>query len=198
MIYETRIMRTTRPSRLSKTLALVPPAIALVAQHASGAFDAYIKIGSIEGEATDAKHPQWIELQSMQFGVSRSISPPSGGSSNREASAPSISEISITKKMDKSSPSLFLNAVGGSGTIETVTLELVDSATSQVMYRLTLNDVLVSSQSNSGSADTGSERPTETISLNFTKIKMEYFVVDSKGSTAIPAVGYDLATAKHF
>jgi type VI secretion system secreted protein Hcp len=189
-------MRTTRPSPLSKTLALVPPAIALVAQHASGAFDAFIKIGSIDGEATDSKHPQWIELQSMQFGVSRAVSPPTSGSSNREASPPSISEIVITKQLDKASPALFLNAVGGSGTIATVTLELVDSATGQVMYRLTLNDVLVSSQSNSGAV--GSENPAETISLNFAKIKMEYFVVDAKGSTAIPAVGYDLTTGKSF
>jgi type VI secretion system secreted protein Hcp len=188
-------MRTQRPSPLSKTLALVPPAIALVAQHASGAFDAYIKIGSIDGEATDPKHPQWIVLQSMEWGTSRSITTPAGG--NREASSPSISELTITKKLDRSSPALFLNAVGGSAAIETVTLELVDTTNSAVFYRLTLSDVLVSSQSNSGA--TGSDKPTETISLNFTKIKMEYFVVDAKGgSTAVPAVGYDLATAKHF
>ena len=189
-------MRTTRPSPLSKTLALVPPAIALVAQHASGAFAAYIKIGSIEGEATEKSHSQWIVLESMEWGVSRAIS--SGGGGSQVPSSPSISELTLSKHLDKASPALFLNAVGGSGTIATVTLELVDSATSQVMYRLTLNDVLVSSQSNSGTAGAGSERPKETISLNFAKMKIEYFVVDANGSTPIPAVGYDLATGKSF
>jgi type VI secretion system secreted protein Hcp len=135
----------------------------------------------------------------MEWGVSRTISPAGGGGGSQVPSSPTITELTLSKKLDKSSPALFLNAVGGSGTIATVTLELVDSATSAVMYRLTLNNVLVSSQSNSGTAGAGSERPTETISLNFAKIKMEYFVLDGKGgSTPIPAVGYDLATGKNF
>jgi hypothetical protein len=73
-------MSSLRPSRLSKTLALVPPAVALVAQHASGAFNAFIKIGDIDGESTDAKHPKWIELQSVQWDVKREISSPTGAS----------------------------------------------------------------------------------------------------------------------
>jgi type VI secretion system secreted protein Hcp len=187
--------RFSRPSLLSRTLALVPPTVLLVAQHASGAFDAYLKIGDIQGESTDAKHPGWIELDSVQWGVGRGISSAVGG--NREASAPSISELTLTKRLDKSSPSIFLNAVGGSPTIATVTLELVHPATQVVFYRITLSNVLVSGQSQSVAS--GADVPMESVSLNFTKIKMEYFFQDAKGvTTAIPAVGWDLALQKKF
>lgn len=195
MVYESETMRTPRPSPLSRTLALVPPTIALVAQHASGAFDVFIKIGDIKGESTDAKHPEWVVLDSVQWGVSRAISPPVGSGGDREGSLPAFSELTLSKRVDSSSPALFLNAVGGSGPIGTVTLELVDTGTRAVFYRLTLSNVMVSSQSHSGAA--GGDVPHESVSLNFTKIKIEYFKMDAKGGVvAVPAVGYDLALAK--
>ena len=190
------MIRKTRPSSLSRTLALVPPAIALVAQHASGAFDIFIKIGEIDGESADDKHPRWIELQSFQWGVKREISAPIGGAA-REISAPSISEIVITKKVDSSSPALFLNAVGGSEPIPEVILELEDlGLAGKVFYRITLNEVLVSSQSHSGTVG-GDDRPQESVSLNFMKIKIEYYIRSEDGKlTPVPPVEYDLSTAK--
>ena len=187
-------MKTPRPSPLSRTLALVPPAIALVAQQASGAFGTFIKIGDIKGESVDDKHAEWIDVQSFQWGVERKISLVAG-TPDREASTPSVSEITITKNLDSASPALFLNAVGGTPAIPTVTLALQDQTTRTVFYRFTLSDVMISSQSGNGAA--GDSKPSESISLNFTKIKIEYFARDPKGGlTAIPAVTYDLATAK--
>jgi type VI secretion system secreted protein Hcp len=166
--------------------------MALVAQHASGAFNAFIKIGDIKGESTDAKHAEWIVLQSVQWDVKREISAPTGGGAGRDASPPKISELTLTKLLDRSSPSIFLNAVGGSQTIPTVTLELVNTSTNGVFYRITLTDVLISSQQQTSS--TSEDKPRETISLNFTKIKIEYFYQDAKGTVAIPPVTYDLTT----
>ena len=34
------------------------------------AFDAYLKIDGIPGEALDSKHKDWIEITSYSFGVS--------------------------------------------------------------------------------------------------------------------------------
>lgn len=184
-------MSSLRPSRLSKTLALVPPTMALVAQHASGAFDAFIKIGDIKGESTDAKHAEWIELKSVQWDVKREISSPSGGT-EREGSTPKVSELTLTKLLDRSSPSLFLNAVGGSSPIPSVILELTNTSTNGVFYRLTLTDVMISSQQQT--ATDGEDKPRETITLNFTKIKIEYYYQDAKGSmVAVPPVTFDLA-----
>ncbi len=190
-------MHATRPSPLSKTLALVPPAVALVAQHASGAFDAYIKIGDIKGEVLDKDHFEWVALESIQWGVGRAISSSSGAGA-REAGTPQISEVVITKRVDKSSPKLFLNAVGGSGEIGTVTIRLVESSTRSVFYELTLSNVLVSSQSHSGAA--GGDRPSESVSFNFTKIEMQYSRIDPKTGESVPepAVGFDLAKSQPF
>jgi type VI secretion system secreted protein Hcp len=95
--------------------------------------------------------------------------------------------------LDRSSPSLFLNAVGGSQPIPSVTLDLTNTTTGGVFYRITLTDVLISSQQQTSS--TGEDKPRESISLNFTKIKIEYFYQDAKGGLVpVPAVTYDLGT----
>ncbi len=185
-------MISSRPSPLSRTLALVPPTVLLAAQYASGAFTAYIQIDGIKGESTEEAHKDWIEVGSVQWGIGRAISSPTGG--NREASAPSISEITLTKTLDSTSPALFLNAVGGgaSGGV-TVKLHLVETTaggTGTVFYELILSNVLVSGISTSGSSGDGP--PQESISLNFTKIEIAYNIADGKPLRA----GYDLATAK--
>lgn len=183
--------RTTRPSPLSRTLALVPPAIALVAQQASGAFDIFIKMGTITGEVTTPKdYVGFIKLDSFQWDVTRGITTGSGG--GRTVVNPSISELVISKKVDKTSTGIFLNAVGPTA-IPTVTLDLVNTTTYTVFYRLTLNDVLVSKQAHSGAA--GDAQPSEEISLNFTKIKIETFGTDGKTTGA---AGWDLTTNTKF
>lgn len=189
-------MSTLRPSRLSKTLALVPPAMALMAQHASGAFDAFIKLGdNITGESLDEKHTGWIELKSVEWNVVRTISQVTG--SQRDVSAPKVSEITLTKELDRASPAIFLNAASfnSSTTIPTVTLELTKSTGMEipgVFYRLTLSNVLVSSQKNT--ANEGDDRPKETVTLNFTKIKVEYWTQDAKGTlTPVAPVTFDFA-----
>ena len=191
-------MNALRPSRLSKTLALVPPAMALVAQHANGAFDAFIKLGdNITGESTEEKHTGWIELKSVEWNVTRTITAGTSGSL-RDVSAPKVSEITLTKDLDRASPAIFLNAVSSSSStaIPTVTLELTKSTGMEtspgVFYRLTLSNVLVSSQKNT--ANEGDDRPKETITLNFTKIKVEYWTQDAKGTlTPVTPVTFDFA-----
>jgi len=166
--------------------------MALVAQHASGAFDAFIKIGDIKGESTDAKHAEWIELKSVQWDVKREIAPPTGGGgSGREASAPKISELTITKQLDRSSPAILLNALGGSGEIPTVTLELTNTTTAKVFYRITLSDVLISSQKQVGTDS--EDKPNETITFNFAKIQVDYIYTDPKGVQTTSTVTFDLA-----
>jgi type VI secretion system secreted protein Hcp len=191
--YMADLMSKLRPSKLSKTIALVPPAVALVAQHASGAFDIFIKIGDIKGESMDSSFPEWVVLESFEWGVSRSISTSSGGSS-RDPSLPSFNELVFSKRVDRSSPQLFLNAVGGSSAYPTVTLVLVNTTTKAILYSITLNDVLVSSQINKAAA--GDDVPQETVSFNFYKFKFDYNYVDSKGGTKTESVTYDLEKAK--
>src|SRR5687767_7841843 len=75
----------------------------------------YMKYDLIKGEVTATGYKDWIEIDSTQWGVARSITSPSGSGSNREASMPNISEISVTKLQDIASPYLFAEAGWGEG-----------------------------------------------------------------------------------
>ena len=72
-----------------------------------------MKFGSIPGDVTTDGYKDWIELNSFQMGVGRAIGTAARGAATREASEPNISEIVITKRVDKSSTKLFMDAVAG-------------------------------------------------------------------------------------
>jgi type VI secretion system secreted protein Hcp len=73
----------------------------------------YMQYGGIQGENVSGLPGHgWIEVSSFQFGVGRGISSPTGGSSDREGSTPSVGEIVVTKDTDGSSPNLFQHCLG--------------------------------------------------------------------------------------
>jgi type VI secretion system secreted protein Hcp len=110
-----------------------------------------------------------IEISSFQWGVSRETSSPTGGSSDREASTPSVSEIVVTKPTDSSSPLFLKEALAGTAG-KTVQIDFCSGhGGNQTPYlQYTLTNTLVSKYSISS----GGDRPTESISLNFEKITM--------------------------
>ena len=66
----------------------------------------YLKYGDIKGDVTEPAHAGYIELTSAQWGVGRGVSTPTGGSADRGGSAPSVSEIVVTKGSDSASARL--------------------------------------------------------------------------------------------
>lgn len=153
----------------------------------------YLKYDGIDGEATHDKHKQWIDVSSMQFGIGRGIATPSGAVANREASEPSVSEITISKQMDAASPKLFTeSATGAVG--KKVQIHLVSTGSPGNTYvEYTLTNALISGYS----VSTGGDRPVESISINFTKIEYKLTPYDAKNTAGTPVtVSYDLATTK--
>ena len=149
----------------------------------------YMNYGDIKGEVTASDHQSWIEITSFQFGVGRGISSPTGSSADREASAPSISEIVITKAMDKASPKLFEEALGGHGQSVTIDFCKMQSGTCVTYMEYTLENTMVSGYS----VSSGGDRPTESLSFNFTKIVFTYTPTNPDGSQGAPVkAGYDL------
>jgi type VI secretion system secreted protein Hcp len=152
----------------------------------------YMQFEGITGNVTAKGHEKWIELGSAQVGVGRGIGAPTGRDSNRESSQPSISELVVTHSMDETSPLLFQEACVGKGKKVTVHFVRTSAEQLETYYEITLTNALVSGWSMSS----GGDRPTESISLNFTKIETKYTPYDkshNKG-TPVPAA-YDLATA---
>lgn len=153
----------------------------------------YVKYEGIDGEATHDTHKKWIDCSSLQFGVGRAISTPSGSAGNRESSEPSVSEITLVKSMDAASTKLFVESVTGAAG-KKVEIHLVSTGSPGVTYtEYTLTNALISSYS----VSSGGERPTESISINFTKIQYKFTPFDDKHKAGTPvSVSYDLATTK--
>lgn len=156
----------------------------------------YMKVEGIDGKVTADGHEKWIEVSSMSFGVGRAINSANpGNQSNRESSVPSFSEISIAKDADESSPKLFTEAcIGKAKKVEIHFCNIGDKVQSFLEYVLT--DVLISSYSIG--AGSGGSHPSESLSLNFSKIEMKYIPYNDKNEKGSPiATTYDLIKAQH-
>jgi type VI secretion system secreted protein Hcp len=156
----------------------------------------YMNYTNITGDVNSAGHENWVELGSFQWGVGRGITAADAGSnSDREGSLPSVSEIVVTKTTDSASPNLFRASCGKgpAATSQPCTIDFctTDANNPQTYLQFQLDNTLVSGYSMSS----GGDRPSESISLNFTKITMnntpETAATDS-GTTDRPF--YDLST----
>jgi type VI secretion system secreted protein Hcp len=156
----------------------------------------YIKYGDIKGDVTADGHKGtdgWVEVNSFQFGVGRGISSPTGGSADREASAPSISEIVVTKPMDKSSYRWMEESLTGEGVSVTIDFVKTDKGTLETYAQYTLDNGMVSGYS----VSSGGDRPQESISINFTKVIYSFTEMTAKNEKGdAPKTGYDIALGK--
>lgn len=155
----------------------------------------FMKYGTEKGEVTAEGYKEWIELQSFQWGVGRGIaSAGSGGLSKREASAPSISEITVSKTFDAFSPLALKDAIGGKGAVVKIDITRTDNSGKHVAFqKYVLSETMMSGYSISS----GGDRPSESISLNFTKFDSEYLKIDAAFNAVTTGhVIYDIALAK--
>lgn len=152
----------------------------------------YIKYTSpdLQGDVTTQGHDKQIEVQSFQWGVSRSVGAPTGAAVNREATTPSVSEVTVTKYMDNASGGLLKEALKSGGNAQMVIYFVrTNDKGSETYHEITLSNVMVSGYNLS--CDVG--KPSETISFNFTKIESKFTPMKTDGSLGSPfPVTYDL------
>ncbi|HUI81401.1 MAG TPA: type VI secretion system tube protein Hcp [Bryobacteraceae bacterium] len=117
-----------------------------------------MKYGSIKGWATDKGHVGWIPVESLTYG-------PAG------AKGTTIQEFQISRYHDGSSAALWKESLNGKG--GAVTIDFVDKE-GNVYLTLKLDETMVSSFLVSGRGD----RPTESLSLNFSKVTFSYGTPD--------------------
>jgi len=150
-----------------------------------------MKWDGIDGAVTTTGFEKWIELNSFQWGVGRAIGTAARGAATREASEPNISEVVVSKRLDKSSTKLFMDAVAGdlSATVKfKFTTTTKDKVETYLAYELTNCGLSGYSVSGCGGA------PQESLSLNFTKVMFTYTERDPKVAGSPDTVGYDLLT----
>ena len=139
-------------------------------------FKGFVNIVGIDGESTDDKHENWIEVLSYNHGITQTSTLHSGSSGGVGKST--HEDFIITKSLDKASPKLVLACCNGEH-ISKVVLELCQAGgEKQKFMEYEMKDVIVAAVSPSGAAVGQEGRPTEEIAFRYAKIKFVYTIFD--------------------
>jgi type VI secretion system secreted protein Hcp len=148
--------------------------------------------GAITGDVTEATHTGWIELNSAQWGVGRSISMATGSVADQSPSLPSFSEIVVTKSNDETSYKLLQEAYQGKGVPCTIDFVRTTGGGSTVVY---LELVLENARISGHSSSSGGDAPSESMTISYTAIQYMFTPESADGTMGTQAgVKYDLAT----
>jgi len=150
----------------------------------------FLKLDDIKGESADDKHKDEIDVLAWSWSMTQTGTTHMGGGGG--AGKVSVSDITITKYIDKSSPNLMLACCNGKHFKEGL-LTVRKAGEKPLEYlKLTLKEVLVAAIAPGGSG--GEDRLTESLSLNFAEFKVEYTPqkADGTGDAAVEA-GFNIA-----
>ncbi|RMT48145.1 hypothetical protein ALP14_200117 [Pseudomonas amygdali pv. myricae] len=138
------------------------------------AFDAYLKIDGIPGEALDAQFKDWIEMENFDIGASQSASATASSAGGATSGRARMSDLFFRKTVDKATPKLHEACCSGKHFKE-VTIAVNRAGTDKLKYlEIVLEEVIISSVSLNGNGDVEGGFPTETVRLNYGRIKMTY------------------------
>src|SRR5690349_11611192 len=156
----------------------------------------YMKYGTLEGEVTETAHEKRLACDSASFGVSRSTTVEVGsGQEKRHRDQPTVSDLQVSRTYDKASPLLFNESVVGKPQKVVIHfLEPADGpdASPNVYLEYELRNCLLSSYSVGG----GGGGATESMSINFTAININYTAYDKEDQPTVTKGAFDLVTAK--
>jgi type VI secretion system secreted protein Hcp len=158
------------------------------------AVDYFLKIDGIDGESQDSKHKGDIDVSSWSWGASQTGTMAAGGGGG--AGKVHMQDFHFTMTVNKSTPKLILACSSGQH-IPKAVLTCRKAGTEQQEFLLyTFSDILVSSYQTGGSGG-GDVVPVEQISLNYTKVEVEYKEQKADGTLAGPIkAGWDLKLNK--
>lgn len=150
----------------------------------------YVKLGSkIKGESTDDAHADWCEANSISVSCTQPVSQQSG-TGGRSASGVQFEDFEFEKYIDTATPDIMFFCCAGEH-IDKIEVECTQAAGDKNAYlRYEFENCMISEISRSGD---GEDRPTETVKINFGKIKEIYTPIDNTGKAGTKAErGWDL------
>jgi type VI secretion system Hcp family effector len=154
----------------------------------------FLKIDGIDGECTMENYEDQIEVYSFSTGFSQPTSALRSSEGGGTVARPHCSDVSFSKRYDKSSPAL-CQALWEGKTIKSAVLTLCRSDKDALLAYLTvtLSNVVISSYNMSG----GGDLPGETFSLNYSKVEVTYLKQKQGGGNEGKAsASYDLSNGK--
>ena len=149
------------------------------------AFDTFLKIEGVPGESTAKGFEKQIEIYSFSWGASNPVTIGSG-SGGGGAGKVSVSSFNVMKKSEASSAKLFGACCKGVHfpTAEVTMRKAGGDAGQAPFLKYKFTEVYIESIQWSGSSG-GDDSPTESISLAFGKVEIEYLKQEKDGKTAV-------------
>lgn len=129
-------------------------------------YDAFLKLDGVPGESKDEQHNGWIDILSFSWGVKQTKASGSGGGAGKAM----ISDLTMTKRVDKATPLLVQNVINGRHAA-TGMLSVRKAGASTDFLKYSLSSVLVSSLTHEGNTR-GDSTPLEQLELGFLKISV--------------------------
>ena len=152
------------------------------------AFTICLKVGSIKGESLIAKHEGEIDVLSWHWGLTQSHSGQTG--SKLGTGTADVKDLTIVKYVDAASPTLIQECFYGTDQTSAI-LTVIRAAGKEALefLKITMSGiVIVSSVASGDPLPNVADRYSETLTLNFSKVKFEYTPLgagNAKGATAV-------------
>jgi len=140
--------------------------------------DMFLKLEGCKGESVDNTHKDEIDVLAFSWGLTQSGSSHIGGGGGSGKVA--VQDLSVTKYLDTASTVLMQKCCSGKHFPSAILTARKAGDTPVEYYKVKMEDVLVSSISSGASG--GEDRQTESITLNFAKVKIEYTPQKDDGS----------------
>lgn len=151
------------------------------------AVNAYLVIDTVEGPSTSKS--KTIDIMSFSFGASQPMTVQHGGA--KQSGRVNLSDVSIMKEMDKTSPLLFEACCSGDYYKSAELTYCKALGKDQQPYiKYEMSKVYVTSVGHSGS----SENPTESVTFAFEELKVSYNSDKDGNQEGWVTKGYNIAT----
>jgi len=139
--------------------------------------DMFLKLDDIKGESQDKKHAGEIDVQAWSWGAAQMGASHGGGGSG--AGKVQVSDLTITKYVDRSTPVLFQMCANGKPIKKGVLVVRKAGGTPLEYVTITFTQAIISSISHGAGAD---DRIPETIAFNFASVQFDYVPQKADGT----------------
>ena len=147
--------------------------------------DYFLKIDGILGESQDTKHKGEIEVGTWSWGETAAM--PTAPGTGASAGKVTLQPLTFTSRISKASPLLMMACASGQH-IKNAVLTVRRGGKAQAEFlTITLGDVLVSSFQTASGGEDGSPL-VDSISLNFSTIRVEYRETKPDGTVGTPVI----------
>jgi type VI secretion system secreted protein Hcp len=156
------------------------------------AVDMFLKLDGVKGESKADGHKDEIDIHSFSWGMSQQGTFSGGGGGG--AGKVNINDCNFTKNVDTATCDLMLKCCNGEHIKAGVVSFRKAGGKQQEYLKIKLSDILVSGYQQGGSSG---DVIHDSLSLNFSKVEVEYMVQKEDGSmTKGGNMGWDIKAIK--